>query len=200
MANYPYKRTAHRWRLAAVVGAFLLLALGSFYIVQLMDLSEMKMQAATGDEPDYIVEKFSVVRMTPQGTPQHIISGSRMEHLPATDTSVITRPMVQSMSPDKPPLFIRAEQGVLTHATNTVELKGKVNIEREATPTSKRMTVRTEALTVLPDEERMLTRQPVEITTGAAVVRGSGMAADNARRTLRIDDARMQLPNEQRQP
>lgn len=194
MAAYSYKRTAHRGRLVAVVGGFLLLALGSFYIVQLMDLSEMQVRPGDGDEPDYIIEKFSVVRMTPDGKPRYIISGSRLEHLPANDTSIVTRPQVQSMAPGKPPLFIRSDKGLLDHATNTVELTGNVDVEREATPDAKRMTVRTQALTVLPDDEQMKTSHPVEITTGAAVVNGSGMFADNAKRTLHIDNARMLLP------
>lgn len=189
------KRTAHRWRLGAIFGACLALALGSFYIVQLMNVQDMEMMSdAHKGEPDYIVEKFSAVRMAPDGTPRYIISGARLAHIPITDSSTVDAPALQSFAPDKPPMYINSKTAQLDHVNNTVELAGNVDIRRAGSPTAKPMTIRTEALTVLVDEDRMQTSLPVEMTSGATVVRGVGMTANNATRQVKIHNARIHLP------
>jgi lipopolysaccharide export system protein LptC len=195
MARQYRKRTAHRWRFGAIFGVCLALALGSFYLVQLMQVQDMEMLSdAHKGEPDYIVENFSAVRMSPDGTPRYIISGARMTHLPLTDSSTVESPALQSFAPGKPPMFINSKTARLDHVNNTVELVGNVDIRRAASPTAKPMTMRTEALTVLVDEDQMQTALPVVMTSGATVVRGIGMSANNATRQVKINKARIELP------
>lgn len=191
------KRTAHRWRLGAVFGACLALALGSFYIVQLMNVADMEaLTDAQRGEPDYIVEKFSAVRMNPDGKPRYIVAGDKLSHLPLTDSSTVENPLVQSFAAekDKPPMFITSNTAKLDHVNNTVELLGNVDIRRAASANAKPMTMDTEALTIFADTDEMKTSQPVELTSGATVVRGSGMTANNATRQIKITQPRIVLP------
>jgi lipopolysaccharide export system protein LptC len=198
MARQYRKRTAHRWRFGVVLGACLALALGSFYIVQLMNVQDMEMMSdAHKGEPDYIVENFSAVRMSPDGTPRYIISGAKLSHLPLDDSSTVEAPALQSMAPGKPPMYLNSKAARLDHVNNTVELLGNVDIRRAGSPTAKPMTIRTEALTVLVDEDQMQTSLPVEMTSGATVVRGLGMSANNATRQVKIYNARIDLPAQQ---
>ncbi|HEU4851549.1 MAG TPA: LPS export ABC transporter periplasmic protein LptC [Telluria sp.] len=195
MARQYRKRTAHRWRFGAVLGACLALALGSFYIVQLMNVADMEMLSdAHKGEPDYIVENFSAVRMTPQGTPRYIVSGARMSHIPINDSSLVERPTVQSFAPNKPPLVITSKNAQLDHVNNTVDLIGNVDVQRAGSATTKPLTIETEALTIFADEDRMQTALPVTVTSGASVVRGAGMMANNATRQIQIRKARVSLP------
>lgn len=189
------KRTAHRWRLGAVFGACLALALGSFYIVQLMNVADMEaLSDAQRGEPDYIVEKFSAVRMNPDGKPRYIVAGDKLSHLPLTDSSTVEKPLVQSFAAEKPPMFITANTAKLDHVNNTVELLGNVDIRRAASETAKPMTMDTEALTIFADTDQMETTQPVEMTSGGAVFRGTGMTANNATRQIKLHNARVELP------
>lgn len=195
MARQHRKRTAHRWRFGAILGTCLALALGSFYVVQLMNVGDMEMMSdAHKGEPDYIVENFSAVSMSPDGTPRYIISGAKMSHIPVDDSSNVEAPALQSMAPGKPPMHINSKTARLDHVNNTVELLGKVDIRRAGSPTAKPMTIKTEALTVLVDEDQMQTKLPVEMTSGATVVRGVGMSANNATRQVKIHNARIDLP------
>lgn len=195
MARPHRKRTAHRWRFGAVFGVCLALALGSFYIVQLMSVQDMEMMSdANKGEPDYIVENFSAVRMSPDGTPRYIISGAKLSHLPLDDSSTVETPALQSMAPGKPPMYINSKTARLDHVNNTVELQGNVDIRRAGSATAKPLTIRTEALTVLVDEDQMQTKQPVVMTSGATVVRGTGMTANNATRQVKINNPRFELP------
>lgn len=195
MPRQHRKRIAHRWRLGAVFGVCLALALGSFYIVQLMNVADMEaLSDAQRAEPDYIVENFSGVRMDPGGRPRYIIAGDKLSHLPLTDSSTVERPLVQSLAPGKPPMFIRSRTAQLDHVNNTVELVGNVDVRRAGSETAKPMTMKTEALTIFADTDQMETKLPVEMTTGATVVRGVGMSANNATRKVTVHNARIELP------
>ena len=182
-----HKRTAHRWRLTAIMGAGIFFALGSFWLLQVMNQGAEDLRAdALKNEPDYIVDKFSFVRMTPEGQPRYIISGSKLTHRPIDDTSEVEHPVVQSMSEAKPPLTVTALRARINQAENKVDLLGNVDIDRAPAAGGKRMTLKTEALTIYPDEDRMLTDRPVEMTLGGSTVRGTGMRADNAAQTVHV--------------
>lgn len=187
MADGHHKRVAHRWRLGLALGLGGVLALGSFYLLQLMNVADMDLQAqAHRNEPDYIVEKFSFVRMTPEGKPRYIIAGAKMTHRPSDDTAVIEQPYVQNLSDDKPPMTMRANQAHLDNATGIVNLLGGVHIERPEAPGAVRLTLDTPSLRLNTDEEEMETDQPVEIIMGTGKLTGVGMRANNATEQVRV--------------
>lgn len=186
MAHGYHKRVAHRWRLGLALGVGALLALGSFYLLQLMNVADMDLQAqAQRNEPDYIVEKFSFVRMTPEGKPRYIIAGAKMTHRPSDDTAVIEQPYVQNLSDDKPPLTVSAKQAHLDNATGMVDLVGGVHVERAPAPNAVRLTMDTASLKLDTDGEEMETDQAVDIVLGTNTLTGVGMRANNA--TGRMD-------------
>jgi lipopolysaccharide export system protein LptC len=49
------------------------------------------------------------------------------------------------------------------------------------------MSLKTQRMTVLPDEEIMKTDQPVEMKLGAMLVRGTGMVANNATQQVELE-------------
>lgn len=180
-----HKRTAHRWRLTAILLAGTFFAFGSFWLLQVINNEGNDMQAgARGNEPDYIVDQFSVVRMSPDGQPRYIISGDKLTHRPLGDWSDIDKPHVQSLAPGQPPMTINALRARIDHANDLVHLIGNVDVERPASATGQHMRLRTDALTVLPDEDRMHTDRAVDMTIGTARVSGTGLEVDNAARTL----------------
>ena len=182
-----HKRTAHRWRLVIVMTAWVLLALGSFWLVQLVERDDGVQADGLKNEPDYIVDKFSFVRMTPQGRPSYIISGDKLTHQPVDDISIVDKPVVRSLTTEHPPMTIHALTARVDHGGNVVDLVGKVDVERPATPQAQRLSLKTEALTVLPDDDILKTQAPVVMMLGAATVHGTGMQANNATRQLHID-------------
>jgi lipopolysaccharide export system protein LptC len=141
---------------------------------------------APASEPDYIVEKFSFVRMTPEGAPRYLFYGAKLTHTPLGDVSDVQNPMLQSMTPGHPPLTIKAQTARIRHQENEVDLLGKVDIHRPASPTTRVLHMTTEALTVYPDEERMASDQRVDMALGAATVTGVGMQANNATRQVQF--------------
>jgi lipopolysaccharide export system protein LptC len=184
--TYVNKRTAHRWRLLALMLVGLFLAFGSFWLLQVMRGGEDAHNVNVGNDPDYIIDNFSFVRMSPTGQPRYVISGERLTHRPADNTSVIDKPVVQSLSPDRPHLTMTASTANVNQDQNQIDLIGNVDISRPGSKTSQPLRIRTEALTVLPDEEISKTDKPIRMTLGAASVSGVGMVANNATQQLTL--------------
>jgi lipopolysaccharide export system protein LptC len=179
------QRTAHRWRLLFSIMAGVFLASGSFWLLQLMQRSDQDLSVdANKNEPDYIVEKFSFVRMTPEGQPRYLFYGDKLIHRPIDDTSDIELPKMQNMTPGEAPMTINALRARMYHGEDKVDLLGKVDIHRPASAKGQAMRLKTEALTIFPDEQRMESNEKVQMSMGAATVTGTGMRANNATRQL----------------
>lgn len=181
MARAYHKRTAHRWRLAAMIITGVVLAAGSFWLVEVINRGEgYGANNVPRSEPDYIVEQFSVVKMTPQGKPRYIIAGDKLVHRPDSDSGDITRPVVQSLSPPTPPMTMTAATGHIDQLKNIIDMKGNVVVERPKSAQGAHLRLKTEALTILTDEDKVRTDLPVEMIQDAAIVTGVGMLADRA--------------------
>lgn len=181
------QRTAHRWRLLITITVGTLLAFGSLWLLQVMQRDDQQGGFdPSQNEPDYIVEKFSFVRMTPEGKPRYLFYGAKLTHRPLGDVSEVERPIMQNMTPGEPPMTINAQMARIRHQENEVDLLGKVDILRPASPTSQYLRLKTEALTVYPDEDRMRSDQKVQMTLGDATVAGNGMEANNATRQIQF--------------
>ena len=178
-------RTAHRWRLLFTILAGIFIACGSFWLLQVMQRGDGDVAVdASKNEPDYIVEKFSFVRMAADGKPRYLFHGAKLTHRPIDDVSDVEQPIMQNMTPDAAPMTIVSQRARIRHAQNQVDLLGKVDIHRPASPGGKELRLKTEALTVFPDEDRMQSDQPVQMALGAVTVNGTGMRANNATRQV----------------
>jgi lipopolysaccharide export system protein LptC len=181
------QRTAHRWRLLLTILVGIFLACGSFWLLQLMLRSDQDLAAeANKNEPDYIVEKFSFVRMTPEGKPRYLFYGAKLTHRPFDDVSDVEQPIMQNLTPGLPPMTINAKRARIRHAQSQVDLLGNVDIYRPPSPMARGMRLKTEALTIFPDEDRMQSDQNVQMVVGATTIIGTGMRANNATRQLEI--------------
>jgi lipopolysaccharide export system protein LptC len=191
-----HKRTAHRWRLLIIMMSGAFLALGSFWLAQMMDDQSAALGAdAFRDEPDYIVEKFSFVRMSPDGQPRYVISGSKLTHRPIDDSADIEQPQVKSVGPGHAPMTIVAKHARVDHGNTQVHLSGDVEVDRKGSATVQPMVMKTQELTVFPDDDTMQSAVEVTMTLGTSFVRGTGMRANNATKQLHFDrNGEMILP------
>lgn len=182
------QRMAHRFRLSIGMILVLLAALGSFYLLELMNRADEDIQAdLKANEPDYIIEKFSFVRMTKEGKPSYIIAGDKLTHRPIDDSSEIDKPRVRSLSGDTPPMDILANTARVDEANSRVTLNGQVKIDRAAAPNVQALHLATEKLVIFPDEDRMETDQPVKMKLGDSTATANSMRANNATRQMRLE-------------
>lgn len=179
------KRTAHRWQLTLIMMVGVFVAVGSFWLVQVVNQAGEEAEADKfRDEPDYIIDRFSTVRMNKEGQPAYIISGDKLTHRPIDDTSVIDKPAVHSLAGDQPPMNIHAQTAYVDQGNTRVKLSGNVDVVRPATKQAQELRLKTSTLTVYPDEERMETDAAVEMKAGHATGTGTGMKANNATRQI----------------
>lgn len=186
MAPANYKRTAHRWRLLLLMLFAVFCAFGSFWLVQVMQGDDNGPGAAAGNEPDYIIDNFSWVRMSESGKPRYVVSGDRLTHRPADNTALVEKPIVQSLTADHPPMTMTAEHALVSQNQNQIDLTGNVDIQRPAGTDSQPLRIRTQALTVLPDEDIVKTDKPIDMKLGASSVNGVGMLANNATQQVHL--------------
>lgn len=182
-----HKKTAYRWRMTLIMLFGVAFALGTFWLVQMVNQAGRQAEEDSHrNEPDYIIERFSFVRLDQAGQPSYIIAGDKLTHHPADDSSDIEQPTVHSLSGDQPPMNVRARQARVDQDNSRVKLSGDVRVDRPATATSQAMQMNTSALTLYPDDEKMETDQPVSLQLGATRASGTGMKADNATRQIQL--------------
>ena len=181
------KRTAHRWQLTLIMVVGVFVALGSFWLVQVINQSgDQDPTDRFRDEPDYIIDRFSLVRMDKAGRPAYIVSGDKLTHHPIDDSSDIDKPFVHSLGGDKPPVNIHADTAHVDQGNTRIKLNGNVDVVRPASPKAQAMRMTAPTLTVFPDEERMETDAPVELQLGATTSKGTGMQFNNATRQVQL--------------
>ena len=181
------KRTAHRWQLMLTIGIGLFVAAGSFWLVQLVNQSGQEQQLDQfRNEPDYIIDRFSMVRMTKEGKPAYIISGDKLTHRPVDDSSEIDKPFINSLSGRQPPMTIHADTARVDQGNTRVKLNGNVDVVRPASDKAEAMRLQSSTLTVFPDEERMETDAPVQMKLGNSTSTGTGMKTNNATRQMQL--------------
>lgn len=197
MNRAPYKRTAHRWRLLGLMILGVFCALGSFWLVQVMQRSDDDARVNVGNDPDYIIDNFSFVRMSDAGKPRYVISGERLTHRPADNTSEIDRPVVHSLTPDKPPMTTTANHALVSQDQDQIDMTGNVEIQRPASGKNQALHIRTEALTILTDEEIAKTDKPVTMVLGGATIDAVGATVNNATQQARLGRGQATFPPRQ---
>lgn len=180
-------RSAHRVRFLLLLVLFIILALGSFWLVQVMhkDTDEL-LPKPTRTEPDYYVQHFNYVQMSPDGQPRYNISGDVLTHNPVDDSFDVQKPVMHSLDKERPPMNLRADRGKIEDNNSKVHLYGDVNADRPRTPMADNFHLKSEYLLLLPDDDIMQSDKPVEITVGQSILNGTGMDFNNSTRVLKL--------------
>lgn len=185
-SHNKHKRTAHRWPLIGLMLGAVFLALGSFWLVQVTQDRDDQNADVKSSEPDYIVENFSYVRMSPAGLPHYVISGAKLSHRPDIDVSDIDQPVMRSMTPGRPGMTVTSKTAQVLHVQNQIDMQGDVEVRRPASATTQALQIHSQALSALPDNEIVKTDQPVDILLGTSRLTGVGMLANNATQKLHV--------------
>ncbi|MES2047034.1 MAG: LPS export ABC transporter periplasmic protein LptC [Pseudomonadota bacterium] len=192
-----YTLTADRFRTWLAVILVAVLALASFWILELMRRNDTdgNSRSSARSEPDYYVENFSFIRLPNNGQANYHITGDKLSHHPLNDNFEIQQPRINSFDADKVPLNIRAERAVIeqknlqitpARENDQIHLQGDVQAERPETTSSKYMKLQSEYLLLLPNENKMKTDQAVSVYTHTSELHAIGMIADNATQQIQL--------------
>jgi lipopolysaccharide export system protein LptC len=180
-------RSTYRFRFMLLLVLFILLALGSFWLLQVMHKNtEDLLPKAVRTDPDYYVEHFNYVQMSPTGQPRYNIAGDRLTHNPVDDSFDVQKPIIHSLDKEKPPMNLIANRGMIEDNNSKVHLYGDVNADRPKTAMADNFHLKSEYLLLLPDDDIMETDKPVELTLGLSTLNGTGMHFNNSTRELKL--------------
>ena len=144
---------------------FALLASGSWWWLRSVpSLLTPTAPKAVREEPDYRLMDFSVQSFDANGTMTHNITGQRAQHFPASETLHIEQVHILAQDDQGAQLFAQAAQGIATDDGKQVTLLGQAQAIQPAFKDRPRLALRGERLVAWPDEDRIVSADPVHIT------------------------------------
>jgi lipopolysaccharide export system protein LptC len=181
--------TAMRIRLAVLLTILIAMALGSFWVLQAMlNNNAATRPAVASQKADYYVENFVYVKMALNGAARYSITGKRMEHYPINDSFKVQLPFIRNLDQAKPPMLLRSDRAFIEDDNSKIHMYGNAYAERDPVGKSQKLTVNSEYLLLLPDDDEVTSDQPVKIMLGNSVLNGVGMLANNAELKLELHE------------
>lgn len=168
--------------LALMIG----LAMMSLWLEYAVRGGEQGTRSEMRQDPDFYIENFTTTDISAQGRPRATLSAKRMVHYPHNETSHLEEPHLIHMTPDRPPVHITAERGLVTGTGEEVELFDNVVVRRLATAQNPELKVETSYLQVFPDDRLARTPKEVLITEGASRLKGVGMEVNSSTGQLKL--------------
>lgn len=139
----------------------------------------------TRHEADFTADKLTLRRYDLSGKTQYILVADRMIHYGDDESTELIRPRLDYLNRPEP---VRMESDFATVSKDgeTVVLTDNVFLKRAAQPGKPEATLRTERMTVWPDDERMRSDAPVTLTQGRTVIAAERMESDNIVGNIRL--------------
>lgn len=156
--------------------ALLLVAIGYWNIRPESFMQEAPVSQGSQSPIDFYVTNSRTVQYQPDGKRNYELTTEKMEHVKASDVSLLTRPDLLSYRGSQLPWHVTSERGEVGPKGEEVELIDNVKVER--TDAKGRPTVITSSrMTVLPEKDYAETHQPVRIVAANGVTTATGMKA-----------------------
>lgn len=176
-----------RDRISVLVAALLLVAvtLTSYWYSREMRRPTIR-AAATSGAPDFIVDRVVMTKFDEHGQARYKVFAEELSYFNENDDIELTRPRLVSLLPDQPQLQASSARARVINAGETVLMEGNVLLQRAAGGGRPQMTVRTERLTAIPDQEHFSSDVPVRIEHGDSSLSGNAMDYDNLKRVLTV--------------
>ena len=137
-------------------------------------------------QPDAIVENFSAIKLSEQGTPRFIIAAQKMLHFPDDDSTTLEMPHLTSLSAERPTIHVSAKRGTLSSKGDDVFLHDNVEVLREESPSQDWFRLQTEYLHIIPDRDSLSTDRAVTAFDPHNTVHAIGLEMDNRARTIKL--------------
>ncbi|WP_416560030.1 LPS export ABC transporter periplasmic protein LptC [Limnohabitans sp. yimb22184] len=153
-----------------------LLASGSWWLVRSVPaLLTPEVNKPVRQDPDYRLVDFSVKSFNASGRLSREIMGDKAQHYPATEALHIDQIRIYAVSDSGAKMNARAEQGVATDDGTQVTLIGNAYAIKHPQETRPQIELRGERLVALPDEDRVVSTDPVQITRDRDVFTADSM-------------------------
>jgi lipopolysaccharide export system protein LptC len=138
------------------------------------------------DEPDYIVDGLSAMRMDRSGRVKHTLRAQRMTHFPEEDLTVLVSPRLVTYGEGRVPVTITSKHARMSGNGENVYFEDDVRVVRAPEGKLSELVLETSYLHVIPDANIAKTDKPVTIKDATAVVEASGLELNSETRVLEL--------------
>ena len=126
---------------------------------------------------DYYIINGQIKDFDSTGMLKQQLSSTQLEHQPELQQTVVTNPEMQIYSADQPNRRVSSLKGVISDNNDEVILDGQVLLQDNA-DANIATTLKTESLTILPQQNLARTDQRVIISNSAGTTTSVGMTID----------------------
>lgn len=137
-------------------------------------------------EPDHWAKDFVLIRSDESGMPINRLEGIYLEHFPDTDSYEVQQARAVGQHPGSPLTVASSDVAVMDQDGARVVMRGNAHVQRRADAENRPLDVKSEVLTILPDEDVVYTDQPALVVHGNSTMNGTGMRYDNKTRQLEV--------------
>ena len=163
------------------------LALLTAWINHMVQPPQPKLDGSSRHDPDYIMSNFVTSQTDANGSLRYKLAAAEMKHFPDDDTTDLQRPRYTQFSVGKPYTQVQALRGYVASDGEQVQLFDNVKITRQALAGKGEMTIETEYLNILPNQDLVRTDSPVVIKQAPkTVIYATGMVYEKDKKTMTL--------------
>ncbi|PLC52442.1 LPS export ABC transporter periplasmic protein LptC [Pollutimonas nitritireducens] len=140
-------------------------------------------------EPDSWADNFIMIRTDPGGVAINRMEGTYMQHFPDNDSYEITNAKAIGQQPNSPITIGTSDKAVMDQNGERIIMTGNAHVHRMPGEDRAAMDVKSEVLTIRPDDNILFTDQPALVVNGNSTMNGKGMHYDNNTRQLQVFSA-----------
>ena len=139
----------------------------------------------TRHEADFSAERITLHRFDPTGKVQYILVADSMLHYADDESSELKNPRLNYLNRPEP-VWVESRFASVNKDGTTVVLTDEVLVRRAAHAGKPESTLRTEQMTVWPEDEKMRADKPVTLTEGRTIITADRMESDNIAGEVRL--------------
>ncbi|WP_299198635.1 LPS export ABC transporter periplasmic protein LptC [uncultured Amphritea sp.] len=128
-------------------------------------------------QADYYIVNGKIRDFDSTGLLKQQLSSTQLEHQPALQQTVVTNPEMQIFNADQPNRRVSSLKGIISDNNDEVTLEGKV-LFQDNSDASIATTLRTDSLTILPQQSIARTDDRVVISNSSGTTTSVGMTID----------------------
>lgn len=140
-------------------------------------------------EPDHWAAQFVLIRSNESGMAINRLEGDYLEHFPDDDSYEIQQARAIGQQPGSPLTIASSDTAVMDQDGARIVMTGNAHVHRRADAENSALDVKSDVLTVLPDEDVVFTDHPALVVHGNSTMNGNGMRYDNETRQLQVYSA-----------
>ena len=162
-------------------------ALLTAWINHIVQPPQPKLDGSSRHDPDYIMSNFITSQTDIKVNQQYQLAATEMKHFPDDDTTNLQRPHYTQFNMGKPYTQVEALRGYVASDGERVQLVDKVKITRQAFAGKGEMTIETEYLNILPNQDLVRTDRPVMIKQApTTIIYATGMVYEKNEKTTTL--------------